>query len=399
VSLRFFTAGESHGPTLTAILDGFPAGLALDLAAIDADLLRRQTGVGSGPRMKLERDRVHILSGIMDGRTTGAPLTLQIVNRDHARWQGRPVAPMTTPRPGHGDLVGALKYGYDDLRPSLERASARETAARVAVGSVCRQLLAAAGITVGGWVRAIGPATATEPLTPAALPELAARARTAACACPWPAADARMSAAIAAATRAKETLGGVIEIAAWGLPPGLGSFAQWDQRLDGRLAAALMSVPAIKGVEIGAAFANSARPGTQAQDAIQLGDGGALERPTLLAGGLEAGVTTGAPLLLRAAMKPIPTTLTPQPSVDLRTGAPEPTRYERSDFCPVPRAVVILESMTAFVLTQALLEKLGGDSLAEILPRLAALPRPELAAVHLAGTERIWWPTPPEETP
>ncbi len=389
MTLRFLTAGESHGPALLAILEGLPAGLPLSPEAIDRDLTRRQHGYGAGPRMKLEQDRVQILSGLMEGCTTGAPLALKLDNQDHARWQGRPVPAMTVPRPGHADLAGALKYGFNDLRPSLERASARETAARVAVGAACRALLEQFGIHLGGYVAMIGGITAD--LARLSFEERIARAAASEVACPDPGAAQAIQAAIHQAMLDKDTLGGVIEAVALDLPPGLGSFVHWDRRLDARLGAAMLSIPAVKGVEFGPAFANAARRGTQASDPILL-KGERLERPSLLSGGLEGGVTTGQPLLVRAAMKPIPTTLTSQPSVDLASRQPAHTHYERSDFCPVPRAVVIVEAMLAFVLADALLEKLGGDSLAELRPRFQALRQARLEDLRLDGEEHTFWP-------
>jgi chorismate synthase len=390
MTLRFLTAGESHGPALLAILEGIPAGLALDSDLINLDMARRQQGYGAGPRMKMEQDRVEILSGLMEGRTTGGPLALQIENQDHARWKGKAVPAMTIPRPGHADLVGALKYGYSDLRPALERASARETAARVAAGAVCRALLAEFGIRVGGYVAAIGGVSAR--LENIALEERITRAGLNDVHCPDPQAAEAIQAAIRQAMLDKETLGGILEVVALGLPPGLGSFVQWDRRLDGRIGGAVLSIPAMKGVEFGPAFENTARRGTTTNDPIRLEGGSALVRPGLLSGGLEGGVTTGQPLLVRAAMKPIPTTLTPQRSVDLARGEEVDTRYERSDFCPVPRAVVIVEAMLAFVLAGALLEKLGGDSLAEMRPRFAALRQARLEDIQLDLTDHIFWP-------
>ena len=387
--LRFLTAGESHGPALTAIIDGLPAGLALNSAQINLDLARRQHGYGSGPRMKLETDTARILGGVMEGRTTGAPLALLIENSDHARWKGKSVPAFPTPRPGHADLTGALKYGYSDLRPALERASARETAARVAVGAACRALLAEFGIRVGGYVVSIGPVDASLGEMP--FEERIQSALESDVSCPDPQAAAAMQAAIREVMSARDTLGGVIEVVALGLPPGLGSFAQWDRRLEARLGAAVLSVQAIKGVEFGPAFENARLPGTQAHDPIRLQDG-RLERPSRRSGGLEGGVTTGQPLVLRAAMKPIATTLTPQPTVDLSSGAETDTHYERSDFCPVPRAVVILEAMAAFVLADALLEKVGGDSLEEMRPRFAALRQARLEDLHIDGLPHTFWP-------
>ncbi|HCE18484.1 MAG TPA: chorismate synthase [Anaerolinea thermolimosa] len=389
--LRFLTAGESHGPALLAILDGLPAGLPLDEALLRRDLARRQHGYGAGPRMKLETDTARILGGVMEGRTTGAPLALYIENSDHARWKGRAVAPFTTPRPGHADLAGALKYGLHDLRPALERASARETAARVAVGAVCRALLAEFGIRVGGYVVSIGPVEAD--LAGLSYADRIERALESEVSCPDVHAARQMQEAIRQVMQERDTLGGVIEVVALGLPPGLGSYAQWDRRLEARLGAAILSIQAIKGVEFGPAFQNARLPGTQVHDAIRLeAEGGWLTRPSDRSGGLEGGITTGQPLVVRAAMKPIATTLTPQPTVDLSTGEETETRYERSDFCPVPRAVVILEAMMAFVLADALLEKLGGDSLDEMRPRLDALRRARLDDLHVDNQPHIFWP-------
>jgi chorismate synthase len=341
MSLRFLTAGESHGPALTAILDGFPAGLPLPAEVIDRELARRQQGYGAGGRMKIEKDTVEILSGVMSGETTGAPIALLVINADHAKWKGKPIEPLVTPRPGHADLTGAVKYGYRDLRPSLERSSARETTMRVAIGAICKHLLAQFGVRVGGYVRSIGEVDAQLDGIP--FEARFAAAETSDVRCPDPDAAARMRARIESIIHGKDTLGGVLEIAALGVPPGLGSFAQWDRRLEARLAQAVLSVQAIKGVEIGEAFATARLPGTQAHDAIHR-DGGELSRPTNRAGGTEGGVSNGQPIIIRAAMKPIATTLTPQQTVNLATGEEGPTRYERSDFCPVPRAVPILEA-------------------------------------------------------
>lgn len=388
--LRFLTAGESHGPALVVIIDGFPAGLRLDVAAIGRELARRQRGFGAGPRMKLEQDQAQLLGGVMDGRTTGAPLAFLIQNRNHERWRGQAIPPFTAPRPGHVDLAAALKYGYDDLRPGLERASARETAARVVAGAVCKQLLAVFGIQVGGYVVSIGAETADLEGMPFA--ERCRQAESSSVRCPDTDAAARMEAAIRAAMQSRDTLGGVIEVCVLGLPPGLGSYAQWDRRLDARLGAALLSVQAIKGVEIGPAFANARLRGTQVHDPIQRDAEGNLLRSGVRSGGLEGGLTTGQPLVLRAAMKPIASTLTPQETVDLASGAATGTTYERSDFCPVPRAVPVLEAMTAFILADALLDKLGGDSLGELRARFAELPRPHLDNLRMRGEPRIWWP-------
>jgi len=393
MSLRFLTAGESHGPALVAILEGMPAGLIVSLDSIQSDLGRRQHGYGAGPRMKIEQDSAQILSGVMDYGsgpvTTGAPISLTIANRDHEKWRGRRIAPLTTPRPGHADLTGALKYGYRDLRPALERASARETAARVAVGSLCRQLLAQFGVRVGGYVASIGEIEAH--LADIPIGERLDSALQSEVACPDGVAARQMSARIRQAMADRDTLGGVIDVYALGLPPGLGSYVHWDRRLEARLGAAVLSVQAIKGVEIGPAFENARLPGTQVQDAIEL-DGEDLVRSTGRSGGLEGGITTGQPLHVRAAMKPIATTLAPQRTVDLSKGVETPTQYERSDFCPVPRAVVIIEAMVAFVLADALLEKLGGDSLGEMRPRFKSLRRARLSDLPMDGADHEFWP-------
>jgi chorismate synthase len=390
MGLNFMTAGESHGPALTVILEGMPAGLEIVARDINRELQRRQQGLGVGPRMKLESDVVQILGGVMDGKTTGAPIALLIENRDHVKWRGRAVVPFTIPRPGHADLSGAIKYGYNDLRPALERASARETAARVAAGAICKAFLSELGMRIGGYVCAIGEVSAE--LSGIPLDERPDRAEESAVRCPDPVASEAMEKRIQRVMQERDTLGGVIEVVALGVPAGLGSYAQWDQRLEARLGAALLSVPAIKGVEIGQAFENARLPGTQAQDAIRL-EGETLVRKGGRNGGLEGGVTTGQPIVLRAAMKPIATTLTAQPSVDLASGVEVQTQYERSDFCPVPRAVPILEAMVAFMLAQALLEKLGGDSMDEIRPRYVALRSPRLGDLKMdAKDEHIFWP-------
>ncbi len=386
--LRFLTAGESHGPALVAIVEGFPAGLRVDRQALDHELARRQRGFGAGPRMKIERDQAEILSGVLEGVTTGAPIALRITNRDHAKWRGREIPPFTTPRPGHGDLAAVVKYGYTDIRPALERASARETAARVAVGALVKQLLAAFGMRVQGYVVAIGPVQATA--LPEDFPTRWQQAEASPVRCPDPQAAAAMQAEIQRAMQARDTLGGVIEVAAVGVPPGLGSHVHWDRRLDARLAGAVMSIPAIKGVEIGAAWAQARLPGTRAHDAIRR-QGERWVRPTNRAGGIEAGISNGQPIVVRAAMKPIATTLTPQPTVDLHTGEETTTRYERSDFCPVPRAVPVVEAMVAFVLADALLEKLGGDTMAELQARFAALRNLRVDDTRLDGQAHRFW--------
>jgi chorismate synthase len=366
--LRFLTAGESHGPCLTAIVDGLPAGLAVDLAAVDRELARRQGGYGRGGRMRIEQDRVQVLSGLIAGCTTGAPVALRVDNRDWANWRDHweagDLPKLTVPRPGHADYAGMVKYGLDDARPILERASARETAARVAVGALAKQLIAAFGIAVGSFVTEIGGVVADIPDLPAVeLWDLAERSEVR---CPDRRASELMKASIDEAREAGDSLGGVFVVTATGLPVGLGSHAQWDRRLDGRLAASVMSIPAIKGVEIGPAFENARWPGTHVHDEIRLDGIGGVTRLSNRAGGLEGGMTNGQPVAVRAAMKPIPTTVTPLRSVNMATGAPASTQYQRSDICAVPAASVVGEAMVAWVLADALLEKRGGDSLAEM---------------------------------
>ncbi len=355
--------------------------------------------------MNIERDTATILSGVMVGQTIGAPIALQIQNLDHAKWKGKAVEPMTIPRPGHADLTGTVKYGYSDLRMSLERASARETAARVAVGAVCRKFLAEFGVRVGSYVTEIGGVTAD--LAGLSLEDRIRLALDSEMSCPNESASDAMRVRVQNVMQAKDTLGGVFEVIALGVPPGLGSHVHWDRRLSARLAAALMSIHAMKGVEIGEAFANARQTGTEVQDEIIV-DGGrvttddspppvvgrpsSLVRRTNRAGGLEGGITTGEPIILRVAMKPISTTLTPLASVDLATGAPAATEYERSDFCAVPRAGVIGEAMVCFVLADALLEKLGGDSLTEMKPRFATLRQMRLEDVLMKNEPQVFWP-------
>ncbi len=389
MSLRFLSAGESHGPALCVILEGFPAGVKIDPAFIATEMKRRQVGFGAGPRMKLENDRARILSGVMAGVSTGAPISILVENENHAKWKGKEIAAFSTPRPGHADLTGAVKYGYSDLRPALERASARETVARTAVGALCKSLLFHFGIQIGGYVCSIAEVEAR--VEGIGLTERLRIAESNDLRCPDALAAEQMRVRIRQAMEERDTLGGTFEVIALGVPVGLGSFSQWDKRLEARLGAALLSIPAIKGVEIGPAFANSRLPGTQAHDAIQL-NGEALQRPTNRAGGIEGGISNGQPIMLRAAMKPIASTLMPQQTVDLASGLPAETVYERSDFCPVPRAVVVAEAMTAFVLAEALLEKLGGDSLVEMLPRFKALPGANLHDLHIRADKNIYWP-------
>jgi chorismate synthase len=385
--LRFLTAGESHGPKLTAILEGMPAGLQLEPSSIDAELARRQVAYGAGGRMKIEKDRARITAGVAAGLTTGGPIALEVPNRDHGAWAEKEIPPMTAPRPGHADLAGAIKYGHRDLRLALERASARETTMRVAVGAICKAYLAHFGIRVGGYVTAVGSVQAAMPHDMGYIERFEA-AEGNDMRCPDPAAAEAMRAHVREIMLARDTVGGVFEVVALGVPPGLGSYVHFDRKLEARLGAAILSIPAVKGLEIGPAFVNAGRPGTEVHDPIDVDGSGNLIRRSNRAGGLEGGVTTGEPLVLRAAMKPIATTLTPIDTVDLATGQPSPTRYERSDFSAAPRAVVIGEAMVAWVLAGALMEKLGGDSLDEHRQRFAALRRNRLA--DLPMDNRPW---------
>jgi chorismate synthase len=389
MTLRFLSAGESHGPALSVILDGYPAGIKVDTALISSEMLRRQSGYGAGPRMKMEKDQVEILSGVMAGVTTGAPISLLIRNANHEKWKGKGIPAFTTPRPGHADLTGAVKYGYEDFRPALERASARETAARTAVGAFCKMFLACFNIRVGGYVRSIGEIDAD--LEKMSLVERLDQAGRNDLNCPDDIAAGQMRERIRQAMEYRDTVGGTFEVVALGVPIGLGSYSQWDKRLDARLGGALLSIPAVKGVEIGPAFDNSRMPGTQVHDPILL-DGESLVRRSNRAGGIEGGISNGQPILLHAAMKPIASTLTPQPTVDLASKQETGTVYERSDFCPVPRAVIVAEAMTAFVLADALLEKLGGDSLNEMKPRFDALRKARIQDLPMVNGDHLYWP-------
>ena len=346
--LRLVTAGESHGPALAAIVTGLPAGLRLEKEAIDADLRRRQQGYGRSPRQKLESDAVEVLSGLRHGVTLGTPLTLVVRNRDHANWTwgmspwppegeatGKGTKPVTLPRPGHADLAGVLKYGHDDVRNALERASARHTAVHVAAGAVAKALLRELGIDVAGRPVEVGGETSEE----------------------------GMRAATDAARNDRDTLGGIVEVVATGAPPGLGSYAEKGDRLDARLALAHMGIQAVKGVEIGDGFALARRRGTEAHDEIYPG----LERRTNHAGGIEGGVSNGEPILVRAAMKPLPTLMRPLDSVDLATGEPAKALVERSDVEAVEALAVVAEAAIAFELARAALDKLGGDAMVDVL--------------------------------
>jgi chorismate synthase len=369
--LRFLTAGESHGRALVAILEGLPAGLELTAEDIDHELRRRQKGYGRGGRMKIESDHADILSGVRLGMTLGSPLALLIENRDWENWQQqmsqeKPVSPptrVTRPRPGHADLAGSLKYGHEDIRNVLERASARETAARTAVGAVAKRLLGEFGIAVGSHVIQIGPITAD--VSEMSWSTAQERAAESAVGCADPQAEKAMMAEIDRARSAGDTLGGVCEIRATGCPPGLGSHVHWDRRLDARLATAVMSIPGVKGVEIGLGFAAAGRPGSATQDEIFY-DGRRFTRRTNRAGGIEGGISNGQEIVLRAAMKSLPTLGRPLDTVDVETKKPSPAARERSDVCAVPAMGVIAEAVVAFEIARALCEKLGGDSLTEM---------------------------------
>lgn len=370
--LRFLTAGESHGPALVGIVEGLPAGLAIDAEAIDRDLARRQIGVGRSARMRIEKDHAEILNGVVNGKTIGAPVAFRIENLDYANWKDKSVPPQTVPRPGHADLAGAIKYGLDDLRLVAERASARETAMRVACGAVARQLLVEFGIIVGCHVLEIGGVQADIP--DLNYPAILAQAQKSEVAVADNASAVRIRARIEQVMEQKDTVGGVIEIVALNVPVGLGSYSQWDRRMDGLLAQAVMSIPSVKGVEIGPAFDNARQLGTQVQDEIfpATSPGETAMRKTNRAGGLEGGMSNGMPIVIRAALKPIATTVTPLHSINLGTGQPAMTQYQRSDFCHVPRACIIGEAMAAWVLAEAMLEKFGGDSIQEVRAHAAA---------------------------
>jgi chorismate synthase len=375
--LRLLTAGESHGPLLTAILEGLPAGLRLDVAAIDADLARRQHGYGRGGRMKLERDQVRFTGGLRGGETLGGPLAMTVENLDHGVWEAvmGPVEVdaeaaakrrLSSPRPGHADLAGGLKYGRHDLRDVLERASARETAARVAAGAVCRQLLAVFDIEVRSGVLSVGPVASEEPREGWSFASLGAVREDS----PFRAVDAglepKMTQAVDAAAKAGDTLGGTLLVAARGVPPGLGSHVSWDRKLDGIVGQAMLSIPSVKAVSIGSGVSNAFAPGSLAHDPISFEEGRGFFRTKNRAGGLEGGITNGEDVLVVLFQKPISTLREGLPSVDLDTKAPHRAQYERSDVTAVPACGVIAEAMLAFVLADALLEKTGGDSMDEV---------------------------------
>jgi chorismate synthase len=377
--LRWLTAGESHGPALVAILEGVPAGVAVTSAEIAHELGRRRLGYGRGARMSFEQDEVEIIGGVRHGRTQGSPVAVRVGNTEWPKWEkvmsADPVdpqelaslarnAPLTRPRPGHADLAGMQKYGHTDARPILERASARETAARVAIGTVGKALLKQAlGIEIVSHVVELGSVAAKPGLLPR--PEDAERIDADPLRCLDPDASARMVEEVDAAKKDADTLGGIVEVLAYGVPPGLGSHVQWDRKLDARLATALMSIQAIKGVEIGDAFTQARSRGSQAHDEIIPTDNG-VRRITDRAGGLEGGITNGEPVRVRAAMKPISSLNRALSTVDVVTGEPATAINQRSDVCAVPAAAVVAEAMVALVLAEAALEKFGGDSVAEI---------------------------------
>jgi chorismate synthase len=378
MSFRFVTSGESHGPGLTAIVEGMPAGLELSSEAIDRDLARRQLGHGRGGRMKIEKDRADVVSGVRHGRTLGSPITLRVENRDYQNWEERmnpwpvdaQIDEVHLPRPGHADLAGVMKYGFTDVRNVLERASARETAARVAAGALAKGLLGAFGVSVFSHVTRIGSVTAPErdDLAPAdfeGVDDSPVR-------CLDPDAGDAMVAEINAARKANESLGGVFEVIAFGVVPGIGSHISWEERIDGRLAGAVMSIQAMKGVGIGDGFDLAGRVGSQSHDEIFWSEEQGFFRETNRAGGIEGGMTTGDPVVVRAAMKPLPTLTKPLRSVDIATKAPAAALRERTDSCTVPAAGVVGEAMVALVLAAAYREKLGGDHIDDTRAALRA---------------------------
>jgi chorismate synthase len=372
MALRLITAGESHGPGLTCLVEGLPAGLALEQDAIDADMARRQLGHGRGGRMKIESDRAQVTAGVRHGRTLGGPIALQVANRDFANWEERmspwpvegEVDSVHLPRPGHADLVGTWKYGLEDVRDILERASARETAARVAGGAVCKAFLRALGVEVRSHVTQITGVSAPrrEQLTVADFDEVDASPVR----CLDPEASAAMVQEINTLRKANESLGGTFEVVAFGLVPGLGSHVSWEERLDGRLAFAICSIQAIKGVGIGDGFDLAGVPGSQAHDEIFFAETRGYYRETNRSGGLEGGMTTGEPLVVRAAMKPLPTLTKPLRSVDTATHEPAEALRERTDSCTVPAAGVVGEAMVAYVLADAYRRKFGGDHIDDV---------------------------------
>jgi chorismate synthase len=387
MTLRYLTAGESHGPALVGILEGMPAGVAVDHDTVSAELARRRLGHGRSPRMSFEVDRTEILAGVRHGLTLGSPVAVVIHNTEWPKWSeamavdlpadadsvaasGRGAA-LTRPRPGHADLVGMQKYGHGDARNVLERASARETATRVALAAFARALLSACGITVVGHVVGIGEA-AVPSEAPVPGPDDQEQVDESPVRCLDPDTAAAMTERIDRAKAERDTLGGVVEVIAYGLPAGLGSHVHWDRKLDTRLAAALMSVQAFKGAEVGDGFGLAELPGSKAHDEIVAGDDGRLGRRTGRAGGLEGGITTGEPLRVRAAMKPLSSLTQPLATVDTATGESAEAITQRSDVCAVPRAGVVVEAVVAMTLAETLLEKTGGDTVEEVTRHLEA---------------------------
>jgi len=378
VSLRLITAGESHGPGLTCIVEGLPAGIELDREAINRDMARRQLGHGRGGRMKIERDTAEVTSGVRHGRTIGGPIALQVANRDYANWEERmspwpveaDVPEVHLPRPGHADLAGLWKFGFSDVRNVLERASARETAARVAGGALAKAFLRAVGVEVVSHITQIGSVRAPERDGLAlddfdGVDESPVR-------CLDPDASRAMVEEINVLRKRNESLGGVFELRAFGLVPGLGSHVSWEQRLDGRIGSALLSIQALKGVGLGDGFDLAGRPGSEAHDEIFYSEERGYYRETNRSGGLEGGMTTGEPLIVRVAMKPIPTLTKPLRSVDIATREPAQALRERTDSCVVPAAGVVGEAMLAIVLAGAYRDKFGGDHIDDVRAALAA---------------------------
>lgn len=377
--LRLLTAGESHGPKLTAIIEGLPSGFLIDKHRINEDLKRRQQGFGRGGRMKIEQDEVIFTAGVVEGKTTGAPVALEITNLDYANWRDKEIPPMSSPRPGHADFAGAIKYLHDDLRLSLERASARETAARVALGSICKQILETFDIQVLAYVVRIGSCSFD---TKNFLHENDFKtAYKTSLSNQFAFVEERQLDAIESeifkTMKAKDTLGGVFETVALNLPPGLGSYVHYDRKLDGIIAQAMMSIPAMKAVELGEGIENASLTGTQVHDEFVI-EGEMIKRTSNRAGGLEGGMTNGMPLVVKTYMKPISTTLAERKSVDLAQNKASVTVYERSDFCAVQRACVVGEAMLSMVLLNALMEKIGGDSRVAMLKAYEFLPKGKL---------------------
>ncbi|MFC2177232.1 chorismate synthase [Actinomycetota bacterium] len=374
--LRILTAGESHGPGLVTIVEGMPAGIEVSTAGMSDELMRRRAGYGRGARMKLERDELEIMGGVRFGSTLGSPVAVIIRNTEWPKWEremsaepGESEKPLTTPRPGHADLAGMMKYDTHDARDILERASARETAARSVAGYLAKQLLRGVGVEVVSHVVAIGDVTAGETELP--LPEDRDEIDASPVRAFGRSTEAEMIAAIDAAKKDRDTLGGVVEVLVYGLPPGIGSHVHFDRRLDARLAGALMSIQAIKGVEVGDGFTTAARPGSAAHDEIYH-DGAAFNRQTNRAGGIEGGMTSGGPVRVRAAMKPISTVMRPLDTVDVGTKEPTKAFRERSDVCAVPAAGVVAEEMVAITVAQEMQRKFGGDTLGDLQQALMA---------------------------